>query len=444
MLIEFLVSNYRSIKGEARFSLVAGTGNEHRETNVVVPELTAGVRSTPLLRSAAIYGANAAGKSNLIQAMAVMREIVIGSSEKGERNLPVVPFKFDVDSRTLPTTLRATFLADGVRYEYGFSVTSEAVLEEWLYAWPHGRAQLWFTRDRDETDQDKFDFGKKLTGDKEVWRRATRTDALFLSTAVALNSAQLRPVSNWFTELLCFPGRREAWSAIYSTTRWDLAATMSNCEGARKAEILEFLQAADLAVSDLRVVERESKYTLFRSFRTSDDDSTGPDTLSEPTTSKLKIREVNIVHEPETGQPGELAVSEESDGTQKFLSIAGPWLDALANGKIIFYDELHDNLHPALVRFLVECFHDPKLNTSGAQLIFSTHETSILTQEIFRRDQVWFCERGSDLVTSVFALTQFSPRKGLDNLKRSYLGGRYGALPIIRALSPLSESQIGQ
>ena len=441
MLIEFSVSNYRSIKDEARFSLVAGTGNEHLDTNVVVPELTASLRSTPLLRTAAIYGANAAGKSNLLQAMEVMREIVLRSSETEDRKLPVVPFKFDVDSPTLPTTLAATFLVDGVRYEYGFSVTSDTVLEEWLYAWPNGRAQLWFSRERDETDEEKFHFGKKLTGDKEVWRRATRTNALFLSTAVALNSTQLRPVSNWFRELLCIPSRRKWLSGFFSDSRWDLAATIDNCKGNRKAKVIEFLQAADLAISDLRVVQRQSVLNFLWSSLLSNFDSQGSASSAEPKSGRYSNREVNILHEPETGEPGELKVSEESDGTQKFLSITGPWLNALAHGKVIIYDELHDNLHPALVRFLVECFHNPKLNTSGAQLIFTTHETSILTQELFRRDQIWFCERGGDLATSVFSLTEFSPRKGLDNLERSYLGGRYGALPLIRTLSPLSESE---
>ena len=127
----------------------------------------------------------------------------------------------------------------------------------------------------------------------------------------------------------------------------------------------------------------------------------------------------------------ELDLEEESDGTQKILALAGPWLDALEKGKVIVIDELHENLHPALVRFLVEQFHDPKLNTKGAQLIFSTHDTSILNQEVFRRDQVWFCERDRNLATSLFPLTDFRPRKGRENLERAYLEGRYGAVPYV-------------
>lgn len=418
MLIEFSVANFRSIKDEVRLSLVAGPGKELRETHVMTPELNAGVRSIPLLRSAAVYGANAAGKTNLLQALQAMRHMVARSSrDLGE--LPVTPFRFDPDCEARPTTFEVMCFAEGVRYQYGFSATRTAVTGEWLYAWPRGRAQLWFERQGARTDGDSFKFGDRLSGDREVWRRATRSDALFLSTAVALNSIQLRPVFDWFTGNLHVAGVG-GWANVFS---------LEYCRDGRKADLLEFLRTADLAISGLRVVEQEFSPEMI-----SDD---MPPALIEEMKKELvgaKVVDLRLRHDTKDGQPVELKLDEESDGTQKVFALAGPWLDTLENGHVIIFDELHDNLHPSLVRFLVERFHDPSVNAKGAQLVFSTHDTSILNQDVFRRDQIWFCERNARQETGLFPLSDFRPRKGVENLERSYLAGRYGAVPHFRHL----------
>ena len=413
MLIEFSVANFRSIKDEVRLSLVAGPGKELRETHVVTPPLNEGVRSIPLLRSAAVYGANAAGKTNLLRALRTMRHMVARSNQDlGE--LPVTPFRFDPDCEARPTTFEAMCFAKDVRYQYGFSATRGAVTREWLYAWPRGRVQLWFERERAGNGGDVFKFGDRLSGDKEVWRRATRPDALFLSTAVSLNSSQLRPVFDWFTGNLHVAGVG-GWANVFS---------LEYCRDGRKAALLEFLRTADLAISGLRVVEQEfSPETL-------PDDM--PPAVKEDIGKKLagaKVVNLRLRHDTKDGRPVELDLDEESDGTQKIFALAGPWLDTLEKGHVIVFDELHDNLHPSLVRFLVERFHDPSVNAKGAQLIFSTHDTSILSQDVFRRDQIWFCERNARQETGLFPLTDFRPRKGIENLERSYLAGRYGAVP---------------
>ena len=156
--------------------------------------------------------------------------------------------------------------------------------------------------------------------------------------------------------------------------------------------------------------------------------------------SGAKLVQVQVSHDTSRGEPTELDLDEESDGTQKMFALAAPWLDTLANGHVIVFDELHDNLHPALVRFLVDRFHDPEVSAKGAQLVFTTHDTSILNQDVFRRDQIWFCERNSRQETQVFPLTDFRPRRGVENLERSYLAGRYGALPYIRAANARSKA----
>lgn len=416
MLIQFAVANYRSIKEEATLSLVAGPGGEHRDRNVLVPALQANVRTTPLLRSAAIYGANAAGKTNLIRALDAMRDIVVDSS-RTDGELPVTPFLLNAKHSDQPTQFEVACIVDGVRYQYGFSATQDAVAGEWLYAWPRGRPQLWFKREGANGGAPAIEFGGKLQGDREVWRRATRANALFLSTAASLNSTQLRPLYDWFKTRL-HVASIGGWSPVYS----------AQCaQSERKAAVVRFLQTADLGVSDLRVLEREFTEDMIP--------EEVPSEMREEVKKALlgtKIADVRVVHQDPAGKPIELELEEESDGTQKMFALAGPWVDVLEQGHVFVVDELHDNLHPALVRYLVGCFHDAALE-SDAQLVFSTHDTSILSQDVFRRDQIWFCERNARLETELVPLLDFSPRKGIENLERSYLAGRYGAVPYLRS-----------
>ena len=401
MLVHFTVGNYKSFKDEASISLVAGAGAEHRDTHVLTPPMRAGVRPIHLLRSAVIYGSNAAGKTNLLNALSAMKTIVGGAVPVLDEQL-VPPFRFDPACRTKPTTLECTFVVDGVRYQYGFAATPEEIVREWLYAWPRGRVQTWFER-----GPGGIKYGHQLTGDREVWRRATRSDALLLSTAVNLNSRQLQPVYDWFTRL-----------KVTGIGGWLSNFSLECCQDERKDRIVRFLRAADLAISDVRPLEAgEDGLPTNR--------RTGLNWAE--TRGKLRLR-----HDiPGATGERELDLADESFGTQKIFALAGPWLDTLENGYVVAFDELHSNLHPALARFLIDCFHSPLVNTKGAQLIFTTHETAILSQDVFRRDQVWFGDRNSRQETTLYPLSDFRPRKGVHNLERAYLGGRYGAVPLI-------------
>jgi len=272
--------------------------------------------------------------------------------------------------------------------------------------------QTWFER----SASGSVKFGDKLLGDKEVWRRSTRPNALLLSTAITLNSVQLRPLFDWFKTHL----------RVAADGGWSNHFTVKCCEAQRKHEVVGFLQQADLAVSGIQLVEEDFSPQMMPSAMP----SAVRDTMAREL-SDAKIIRPQLSHRSAEGRTVEIDLDEESDGTQKIFALAGPWIDALENGYVVVLDELHGHLHPALVRFLVELFHDPKRNSQGAQLIFSTHETSILNQEIFRRDQIWFCERNAQQATTLFPLTDFRPRKGAENLERSYLAGRYGAVPYL-------------
>jgi AAA15 family ATPase/GTPase len=157
---------------------------------------------------------------------------------------------------------------------------------------------------------------------------------------------------------------------------------------------------------------------------------------NQPFRSNISIK---TVHKTAQGKDILFDLDDESDGTRKIFSFAGPWIDTLRNGKVLFIDELHDSLHPHIVKFLVNLFHNTKTNPNNAQLVFTTHETSILDQDVFRRDQIWFCKKDREQTTEIYPLSDFSPRKGAENLEKSYLAGRYSALPVISTVGLLGE-----
>lgn len=421
VLIEFSVTNFKSIRTKQTFSLTSAKGDELQGSNSFQPN---GLSNLRLLRSAAIYGPNAAGKSNFIKAMRAMRRIVEESATELQRGdkLPVDPFRLDPETVKSATEFEVVFISKEIRYQYGFSATKERIIEEWLIAFPKGRAQHWFARLWNEKkEQYQWDMGNSLQGQKQLWQESTRSNALFLSTAVQLNSQQLQPVYDWFNDTL----------RTTTVSAWSPGFTVSLCSNpGNKAKVLDLLKAADFDIQDIML-----KKKIF-------DENDLPDDIPNEFKTRLVremegeeiVTELNMMHKDSTGNFIPFDFTDESSGTQKLFSFAGPWLDTLKNGYVLFVDELHDNLHPRLVQFLVELFHSNETNPNNAQLIFTTHETSILNQEVFRRDQIWFCEKGNDQTTTVYPLTDFSPRKGRENLELAYLAGRYGAVPYVRKL----------
>ena len=424
MIIELVVENFRSIKTKQSLSLVKSNSGDS-DSNSFDP-LAPG--TSALLNSAAIYGANAAGKSNFILALATMQEIIIGSAKDSQRgdNLPVHPFKLCDSTIDEPTEFEVTFIADRIKYQYGFTATSTQVTAEWLYAFPNGKPQRWFIRVLDpETNEYAWDFGSYLSGKKQLWKGTTRTNSLFLSTAVMLNSEQLQPVYDWFYKTLKLSG----------ITGWNMEYTAKLCQKTEsKKEVLSFLKAADLDIDDIRIDTKKMDKSYFPEDM--------PASIKEKMLEELEgeeFHEIKTIHKTSSGKNVPFDLGEESDGTQKIFAFAGPWIDSLNKGKVLFIDELHDSLHPSIVKFLVNLFHDKKTNPNNAQLIFTTHETSILDQNVFRRDQVWFCNKEKNQSTSIYPLTDFSPRKGIENLEKAYLTGRYGALPLISSLDYIGE-----
>jgi AAA15 family ATPase/GTPase len=416
MLIEFRLDNFRSFGGEARLSLVANEKDPSLAGRNTRPSGVPGIPN--VLTSALIYGANASGKSNLIKALTLMRGVVVESFQlKPEQKFNVQPFRLDEKLREKPTMFEVTLVLEGRRFQYGFEFTSDRIIREWLLHYETARPQTWFDRCYDPgTEKESFNFSthfKVPKQQRDIIISTTRPNALFLSTAVQLNVEQLMPLHRWFAQdLVTLQGNAGFW-LDYSTR---LASTP---EG--QADLTSMLAAADIAITHISAAKKpgfQNQITL--------DLQTGKsqmETLNNEVLMPVFRHEAN-------GVTADFEIPDESDGTVKLFCMAGPLLDILRSGKVLVIDEVDNSLHPLLVTLIVESFHNPEFNTGNAQLICTTHDSSQLSNDAYRRDQFWFTDKKASQMSELIPLTEYSPRK-TEALERGYLSGRYGGVPIL-------------
>jgi AAA15 family ATPase/GTPase len=337
-----------------------------------------------------------------------MKRFVLTSSKdsQADEKIDVQPFKLSREMKDKDSIFEVIFIYKEVRYQYGFSLNRDQISEEWLIAYPDSKPQLWFER----SSEKNWKFGSKFKGHKELLRDATRPNALFLSTAVQLNNEQLKPIYDWFKEEL---------RIVVTELNPGFSIMQAEDEENRKA-IVDFLRSADLNIQDLKI-EKE----IITEDKLPDD---MPKHMKEDLLNNEAFN-IRLLHD---GNESELFNFEEdeSEGTKKIFGLAGPWLDVLKKGRVLVVDELNNSLHSSIVRYLIKLVHQSKKNASNAQLIFSTHDTSILDTALFRRDQIWFVEKNKNGETGLYPLTDFSPRKK-EALEKGYLSGRYGAVPFL-------------
>ena len=375
MLLEFRLRNFRAFRGEATFSLIASLDKALLDENTAPTGLTALPR---VVRSAAIYGPNAGGKTTLLRALQLMRGVIVESASlKPDQTFNVQPFRLDDTSSKEPTLFEITLLIDGVRHQYGYEFTPNRIVAEWLLVYQTARPQRWINRTFDRvTEKEEFEFSSHLTGPKRVWQEATRPNALFLSTAVQLNSEILQPLFQWFSASL---------NVFLDGGHIPHDFSTGMVEKEKGRSIAAMLSAADIGIRSIAVERQKGMQRAFHvKFVTGD---------VETSASEGEILLPKFRH-----QAGEFKAdfdyTDESQGTQKLFALAGPILDIIENGYTLVIDELDRSLHPLLVRQLVKTFHDPDINTRGAQLIFSTHDTSLLDATLLRRDQNLVCRKG--------------------------------------------------
>lgn len=414
MLVEFRVKNFRSLRDEQVLSLVGSKDKTMQDTHTHATGVTA---APSLVCSAVVYGANASGKSNLIKALQYMRNVVTESATSIQpgQAFAVQPFRLDAGSSVKPSEFEVTFLIDGVRYQYGFAMSSQRIVSEHLLVYKAFKPQRWFNRQFDDiSGKDVYEFGPGLKGPKNLWEGATRPNSLFLSMAVQLNSEALRPVFEWFVNRLVIFNELDQLNPQVSIQM------LKQADG--RKDICNFLTAADISIADIDLETRKVPGQTFHF-----DLLAGK---SEVRAEEVEENKLRFHHVTEQGK-AVFDLVDESSGTRGLLFLAGPILHILRNGLTLVIDELDTSLHTLLVRELVRLFHRPEINTSGAQLIFSTHDTSLLdAPDLFRRDQVWFVEKDQDQASTLISLSEFSPRKN-EALERGYLMGRYGGVPFL-------------
>jgi hypothetical protein len=407
MLLRFRFSNFRSFRDEQELSLIAGPFTDLPD----VVRHPAGIKEG-VLPGAAIYGANASGKTNVIQAMGFMASAVSLSHRDWSPDGPIPREPFMATEESEPTEIEADFLLAGVRHRYGFRVDSRYVLEEWLYVYPNGKKQTWFQRKRG----DPIVFSNKMPGENRTIENLTRQNSLFLSAAAQNAHEALLPIFTWLSGLLFVIGERSKY-------RQHTAGLCSKLD--YKNEIAGLVSVADLGITEMSVEETklpDKTKELLEALVT---------TLNLPQAATLleTKQAIRFLHRfGNSTMP--FNMDQESDGTRAYLALLGPAVDALKKGAPLLIDELDASLHPLLAIQLIRLFNTPSSNPKGAQLIFNTHDTNLLSGGVLRRDQIWFTEKGNDATSHLYPLSDFKPRRQ-ENLQNGYLQGRYGAIPFI-------------
>jgi AAA15 family ATPase/GTPase len=417
MLIEFRAENHRSLRDEQVLTMQAGQGGDPGDARLRrVPGY-----AHPLLPVAAIYGANASGKSNVLEAFAFMVGAVTSSHRSWPPNGGVARSAFAWGAkRRKPSVFEASLVLEGTRYQYGFSASDERFLEEWLYAWPNNRKQTWFER-----EGDRYNFSTHLKGENKLIESVTRPNALFLSAASQHQHPLLAPVASWFDSIrpinvsrggLSLPPSffSHAFASVYSAHTQAMGKPQGETAvpmGGVMEKLKILLRESDVGISDFRLVQQEA------------DSGPGP----------RKLAKIQFEHKNQA-KDSWLPFEQESKGTQILFNMGVTVLASLEAGAVLLVDELESSLHPSIGRRIVGLFNDPQTNPRNAQLIFTTHDTNLLGttlgEPVLRRDQVWLTEKDDEGATVLYPLTDFKPRKA-ENIERGYLQGRYGAVPFL-------------
>jgi uncharacterized protein len=440
MLVDFEVENFRSYRDARRFSLVASPLVEAFPQNVFAtpdPDIK-------LLKTAAIFGPNGSGKSNLLIGMNLLSDMIrppvgghsvemnllgdvirlpVGGRSVEMRLLPFVP---ESSLAKKPIRFRVRFFVEHMLFEYRIAVTSFAVEEEHLTAYVNGQAQHWFNRNGD----DLLFPSPKLKGPKVKLKEMTKAWMPFLSLAATFNEQLAIAAHGLINNLGTLSVPRSVLALLCASNNYGSVETTSRRhleDGDFRSWANSFIRHADIGIESIEVNLKDK--------------------------NEIELYFVHSSQDP-TGQPVRFGWWTESEGTKELFYRLEPVYEALKKGRVIVLDELR-SLHPLMTRELVRLFQDPVTNPKNAQLVFATHDASLLDGRIFRRDQVWFTEKDRSGATDLYSLLDFKPkeRDGEEAVSEAgYLRGRYGAIPfftpfdfppVLEEIGPGAKDQAG-
>jgi len=414
MLLQFSVNNHKSIKDTIEFSMLKKSQDKGNSFHI---------RQYELLKSAIVYGANASGKSNFLKSLAFMGRIVLNKDKviQSTDTLKHIPFRLSTETEEASSTFEVVFFIDETKYRYGFEIDKTTVYSEWLYADEKGKEAKLFYRDIDEEDyvnpnkfQEGYDFFDKSNSKIKISK-----NQLFIWKCDQNDGDISKSILNWFNHVNFIDGIDHDGYIDF---------TMKQMEDDEfRSEMIDLVKTADIGIEDI-FLEKEV-LNVRKSSILSDISERNPElfTFKRIKTYHKKFDKNNKL----VGNTIFELDNEESIGTRKFFKMSAPILDTLKNGKILIIDELDSSLHPMLTKSLIEMFHDEKINTKNAQLIFATHDTNLLTPTLFRRDQIWLAEKDKYGATNIYSLAQFNDVRAKENFEKNYIQGKYGAVPYL-------------
>jgi len=412
MLIEFSVANYLSFKDRVTFSMVASSDDALQESIVF------SIGKKRLVKSAIIYGANASGKSNLLNAMHFMRRMVLVSSKDTQANeeIDVDNFKLSTECEDKPSFFEIVFIQNGNIYRYGFEADRKRIHTEWLFTVPSTKEAELFVREDSRFKVNRSRFREGMALDTK-----TRENALFLSVCAQFNGEVSRDLLLWFRNFR-FVHALNDYAYLGVTVN---KLTMPE----QKHRVMEMTRIADLCIDDIE--GREEKLTIEKLPKDMPEEMKRD--IVKRGITEVELKTTHRKYGKNNQDVGTVIFDleeNESGGTQKFLSMAGSLLDAIETGSILVIDELDARLHPLLTRAIVALFNS-LANDKNAQLIFATHDTNLLSNKFFRRDQIWFTEKDRYGVSDLYSLVELRGVRKEASFGKDYILGKYGAIPFI-------------
>lgn len=405
-LLQFTVGNYRSFHQARTFSMVPSSIQDNPKECVVAEG------HYRYLTAAAVYGANSSGKSNLVMALATMKRMVLNSVKLNDHDfLFYDPFLLAEDSGNQPTHFEIVYLdADETRVRYGFDYTLRQIEREWLFISKKNKKELpYFVRDEEGIGVDEMLFAEGIGLEER-----TNDNRLFLSLVAQLGGTISKNV------LIFFNSGYNVISGLNSQGYEGLTERQFLNKEAESVDALQFFKDLQLGFIDIETDEHEIEK--------------GRKAIDVFTVHNIYNKDGEI-----TGKQRFRFDYCESQGTQKLFELAGPLFEALRHGRLLVMDELDAKMHPLISQHIIKLFSSEKTNQHHAQLLFTTHDTNLLSSHLLRRDQIWFTEKDKAESTDLYSLMHIvlpdgTKPRGDGNLERNYIKGRYGAVPYLSTI----------
>ncbi len=442
MLVQVAVENFKSIEEELVLKMIASSLKGH-PTHKIKTKFT---EPAELLRFGALYGANASGKTNLLEAVAFARELIVKGTLSGGR-IDSKPFKLSKEYSSKPTTIEFIIYLEGQLYTYGFSASKKEVQEEWLYAQRPGAKERKLFERISKNDQAEVETGRSLeSGDytKKVLQmvaRSTRVNQLYLHELVEKNHPGIRKLIDWFKKCLTIipavaPYRQLTLRAVKDMDFTEFVSRILKRVGTGIERVESRERIVDIE-RDLTMYPKALREQMEATLNESDKDqgvfisSELMQRVYEKKDGEIVEYRLETIHKDKHGNEIAFEMEDESDGTLRLLHLIPLLADIKKDSKIVFVDELDRRMHPKLSQTLIRLFDEINPEENKSQLIFTTHDTNLFSQDLLRRDELWVMQKNEYGATQLTSIHEFKIRND-KKLNKDYLLGRFGGIPNIR------------